>query len=191
MNGLLSPRSSSLITLCFCITLAMLWPGSEARATSHQTFVVENVLSSHSGSEITIFSQLELSLSEQLIEAINHGVPISIVVEYAKPKKNWLGSSYSVLTTAVYQLERHSLSNRYLLRSFRGNKLDIFTSIQEALSYLGQSVSLTIQHDPQMTDIAVRSYVDIYRLPGPLRFKAFFSKHWHHDSNWSIWPLKP
>lgn len=158
-------------------------------AAANNSFVVRNVLYSYQDSQLTVFSQLDLTLSNDLIEAINNGVTISIAVEYAKPKKNILGVNYDVITKTTYEIERHSLSNRYLMRDIHTNKIDIFNSIQAALDNLGRSLKQSIDFEEGTKELAIRCYVDKFRLPGPLRFKAFFSKSWSPNSEWSIWPL--
>lgn len=156
---------------------------------ANNNFNVRNVFYSFQSSELIIISQLDLSLSSQLIDAINNGVAISVAVEYAKPKKNIIGTRYDIFATATYEIERHSLSNRYLMRSIKTGKTDIFNSIQSALDSLGSSLKQSVQYKESIDELAVRCYVDKYRLPGPLRFKAFFSTSWSPSSRWSIWPL--
>ena len=158
-------------------------------ATASKNFSVRNVLHSFQGSRLIVFSQLDLTLSSDLIEAINSGVAISITVEYAKPKKTLFGTSFDVITKATYEIERHSLSNRYLMRDIKTDKRNIFNSIQAALDNLGRSLRQSINVEENIKELAIRCYVDIFRLPGPLRFKAFFSKPWSPNSDWSIWPL--
>ena len=158
-------------------------------AMADNNFNVRNVLYSFQDSQLTIFSQLDLTLSNDLIEAVNNGVTISIAIEYAKPKKNLLGTTYDVIAKSIYEIERHSLSNRYLMRDINTNKIDIFNSIQAALDNLGRSLKQSIEFKEQIKELAVRCYVDKFRLPGPLRFKALFSEAWSPSSDWSIWPL--
>ena len=158
-------------------------------ANAKNNFSVRNVLYSLQDSRLIVFSQLDLTLSSDLIEAINNGVAISIAVEYAKPKKTFLGITHEVITTTTYEIERHSLSNRYLMRDIETDKIDIFNSIQAALDNLGRSLRQSIKFEEGTKELAIRCYVDKFRLPGPLRFKAFFSKSWSPSSDWSIWPL--
>lgn len=158
-------------------------------AKADSNFNVRNVLYSFQESRLTIFSQLDLTLSNDLIEAINNGVAISIAIEYAHPKKHFFGTNYNVITKSTYQIERHSLSNRYLVRNLNTGKTSIFNSIQAALDNLGRSMKQSIEFKEEIKELAIRCYLDKFRLPGPLRFKAFFSKSWSPSSDWSIWPL--
>lgn len=163
---------------------------STSTATETNNFNVHNVLHSFQGSRLIVFSQLDLTLSKELIEAINNGVAISISVEYAKPRQTFFGSTYDVITSATYEIERHSLSNRYLMRDIKTDTQNIFNSIQAALDNLGRSLKQSIDFNDDFKQLAIRCYVDKFRLPGPLRFKAFFSNAWSPNSGWSLWPLK-
>lgn len=171
--------------LCFFVFSLTL----TSNALANNKFNVRNVFYSSQSTELIIISQLDLTLSNQLIDAINNGVAISIAVEYAKPKKNIIGTKYDILARSTYEIERHSLSNRYLMRSIKTGKTDIFNSIQSALDSLGSSLKQSVQYTQNIDELAVRCFVDKFRLPGPLRFKAFFSKSWSPSSRWSIWPL--
>lgn len=173
------------------VALLSLFFIGQLQAAANGAFAVKSVLSSKNDSQLMVISQLELSLSDQAIDAIDHGVPISIVIEYARPKQGMLGMSHEILARSVYQIQRHSLSNRYLLRMPTDKALSIFVSIENALSYLGRSITQPITIKQPLDTIAVRMYLDVFRLPAPLRFKAFFSQQWQHDSAWSIWPLHP
>ena len=189
MNRVHRYYSAAVATMLLVLLGLLTTP--QALAATDGSFAVKNVFSSRSDSQLTVISQLELSLSDQAIDAIDHGVPISIVIEYARPKQGPLGMSHQILARSVYQIQRHSLSNRYLLRMPTDKALSIFASIENALTYLGRSITQPITIRQPLDKIAVRMYLDVYRLPAPLRFKAFFSQQWQHDSAWSVWPLQP
>jgi len=177
-------KLSFFVTSFFALSVT-----STTAAHAKNNFSVRNVLYSLQDSRLIVFSQLDLTLSNDLIEAINNGVAISIAVEYAKPRKTLLGITHDVITTTTYEIERHSLSNRYLMRDIKTDNIDIFNSIQAALDNLGRSLRQSIKFEKGTKELAIRCYVDKFRLPGPLRFKAFFSKSWSPSSDWSIWPL--
>lgn len=162
---------------------------STSTFSANNNFNVRSIFFSFQSSRLIVFSQLDLNLSNELIDAINNGVAISIAVEYANPKRNLLGTSYKIITKTNYEIERHSLSNRYLVRNVKTKQSNFFHSIQAALDNLGHSLEQRIELKDKIKELAIKCYVDKYRLPGPLRFKAFFSKSWSPSSDWSIWPL--
>ena len=81
-----------------------------AHANSNNNFSVYNVLYSQQENKLTVFSQLDLSLSNELIDAINNGVAVSIVIEYATPYESLLGQAYQTVAKTIFEIERHSLS---------------------------------------------------------------------------------
>lgn len=182
-------RISLGVILFACIILALLSYKYLASFENSQRFKVESLISSRSEQNTTVFTQFDLQLSNQLINAIDNGVPIYINVKYGNPKLSMFRQTYTVKESFQHRIERHALSNRYLLTDLASRKLISFESIGSALSYLGQSYKITLAANYPHNNIAVRCYVDLTQLPSPLRFKRIFSRFWRHDSDWSVWPL--
>lgn len=157
--------------------------------SASERFKVENLIFSKNQQEIIVFTQLNLQFSSELTAAIDSGVPIYIVIEYSKPRKGIFRKKFATEEKFQHRIERHAISNRYLLTDLASNKLISFEYIGAALSYLGQSYKISLLEDKENDHIAIRCYVDLDQLPSPLRLKRLFSSSWQHDSGWSVWPL--
>ncbi len=186
----------AVIILGLTSILALLTYNFALSNNDEPKFTVNSLISSKNADEIVAFTQIDLRLSDELIAAVDNGVPIYISVEHAFPSLGILKQVYRNAQNQQYRLERHALSDNYIL-SGTDNQLRNFDSIREALSYLGQSFKITLPVSNSLNDsgqtkdqIAIRAYLDLKQLPSALRLKHLFSDSWQHDSGWSVWPLE-
>ena len=152
-------------------------------------FSVIDVISSNTkNNTLQLLSRFQLSLSSTAYEAIDHGVPIDIVIEYAKPLDRLWGTQYKELDKSLFRLTRHTLSNNYLLENISAVETNQFITIDEALKHIATfQINQIRLNDSQQ--IAIRIYLDIFKLPAQIRASAFFSGRWKHDSDWTIWDV--
>jgi len=143
-------------------------------------------ISNSNDNSLDILSRFQLSLSAKVYDAINHGVPINIVLKYAQPKKKFWWKTYSPLGRTTFRISRHALSNNYQLKNMSAFKTHQFITIDEALKHIAifQLKNLNISTADK---VAIRIYLDTFNLPAQIRASAFFSSSWRHDSYWTIW----
>ena len=175
---------TSLIAL-FIISLAF---SINSSAKDPTRFSVTNVIATSSEKGIQTLSRFQLSLSARAYDAIDHGVPIDIVLSYAEPKKRFWGTHYQTIDKKTFRLSRHALSDNYQLYDSTAVQTHQFITIDEALKHISifQIKNLNGISTPE---IAVRVYLDTFNLPPQIRASAFFSGSWKHDSDWTIWSI--
>lgn len=172
----------SLLGLLVCLLCLT----QNATAKTPNRFKVTKVSASASKGGIDIISNFKLSLSSKAYEAINQGVPIDIILNYAQPKHYFWGIQYKNLDTTIFTLSRHSLSGNYVLKNQTTFRNTQFQTVDDALKQISLFQLKRINN--QNTDeIAIRIYLDLFRLPPQIRANAFFSGRWRHDSDWTIW----
>lgn len=139
-------------------------------------------------------------LSPRIIEAINHGVPITFTQEvrlihnFPLIRQYWHWQRVLWSSLIRYQLRYHALSEQYILVAIDTSKHRVFPSLDLTLDALGKVDNLTIpsehvsEHD--LTTIQIRSGIDINALPTPLRPGALLSDKWQIKSPWvdATWP---
>jgi hypothetical protein len=145
--------------------------------------------------EVHIVSEMELVLSDQVEEAVNNGIPVTIVKEFAVPRSRLVLKRRRVKLEQAYELRRHALSDRYLVSENGSDSVKTYPSVNDALRAIGSASVVTIQLEadeyrdpPQVT---IRVYLDIYALPTALRLRAFISRNWRHNSGWTVWNIEP
>lgn len=133
---------------------------------------------------------------DEVLTALEHGVALKIDT-YIKVKRgrNWLwdplirDERYSVI------LERHALSDHYLLTYVQTNEKEQFQYLDEAIRRLGTFNEhflfdqTTVEADSSYYGY-IKAELDIEALPPPLRPKAYFSSQWRAESDWYEWKIK-
>ena len=146
------------------------------------------MLATQDDAGIDILSRFQLSLSNTAYDAINHGVPIDIVLSYARPKHRFWGMHYKTLDSTVFSLSRHTLSDSYQLYNSSTFNTQQFITIDEALKHIALFQIKRLEKQ-QLDTLAVRIHLNLFTLPAQIRANAFFSKRWKHDSLWTVWRI--
>ncbi len=173
------------LTILFVISLAF---SITCSAKNPTRFSVINVTASASDKGIQTLSRFQLSLSTRAYDAIDHGVPVDIVLSYAEPKKRFWGTSYKTIDKKTFRLSRHVLSDNYQLHDSTAFQTHQFITIDEALKHIS-IFQIKNLDNISSTEIAVRVHLDTFNLPPQIRASAFFSGSWRHDSLWTVWNI--
>ena len=140
-------------------------------------------------------AKIDYVFSEQITEALHHGVDIYMVVEVlVKQQRQYLWDKTHKRSKISYKLEYHPLSERYVLTNLNEfNRVD-FQYLKSALDRMGDIQQWQILHQAELNPDAeysmmVRAKLDIESLPAPLRLLAFISNTWQLRSDWYQWQL--
>jgi hypothetical protein len=141
-------------------------------------------------------ADIDYWFSEQVLEALNNGVPLNILVEIQLvEKRKFLWNRIMADVTQYYQLQYHALTRQYVLRDLNANENYNFLTLQLTLSSLGTISQLPV-FAKQLLDnngnyqIRIKPSIDIEALPSPLRPVAYISSEWQFAGKWYSWPLK-
>lgn len=127
-------------------------------------------------------------LSEESQQAINNGVPLTFICEFAMQKKFAFFTWSEAHDTHRFMVSRHALSNRYLVRLNKAQKPKIFASITQTMAYISRtSKQLFANYADQQSKYKMRLSLSKYELPGPMRLNAFISSDWDLDTGWIAW----
>ena len=158
-------------------------------------FVVENVQANLVQQELHVSTKINLSLSEQAELAVENGVPLVVLTEFALIKDGILWDKTLIEYKNGQQLRYHSLSDRYVVEDLEFEEIDTYGSVTEALQSMGvfRSVVLALPESLEVNatqyTLSVRSRLDINKLPAALRPLAFFSPSWRLASDWTSWQI--
>tara|TARA_B110000285_G_scaffold61322_1_gene70518 strand:+ start:308 stop:874 length:567 start_codon:yes stop_codon:yes gene_type:complete len=149
------------------------------------------------GPAYNLNATIHYPLSPRIIEAIDHGVPITFYQEFQllEPfNMYWLWQQNKWSRTIHYQLRYHALSKQYILLSLVTLQRRSFPSLDTALDELGkiEDLNLPLNHHINGSNLTlqIRSGVDIHALPTPMRLGALVSDKWQIKSPWVnvTWP---
>ena len=150
--------------------------------------IIDVSISNSNDDSLDILSRFQLSFSSKVYDAINHGVPINIVLKYAQPKQQLWWKTYNPISRTTFRISRHALSNNYQLKNLSAFETHQFITIDEALKHIA-IFQLKNLNTSSADKVALRIYLDIFNLPAQIRASAFFSSHWQHDSFWTTWDV--
>jgi hypothetical protein len=170
--------------LCFSVSL---------QASS---IVIEFATSTLVNEHYQVDAYIEYEFDDEVLTALAHGIALKIdTFIKVKRERNWLWDPVVREETVSFLLERHALSDHYLLTNLGTDQKEQFQYLDEALRALGSVNghflfdSSTI--DPEASYIGyIKSELNIEALPPPMRPIAYISPHWQAESAWYEWVVK-
>jgi hypothetical protein len=130
-----------------------------------------------------------LALSRDAVEAIEHGVPLTMTLDLELRDSHDL----SLLASEVrhYVIQYLPLSEHFTLTREDNGEVSNFPRLRHALAALSRLdlVMKTGALAPGEYEIRARMRLDNERLPAPMRLPALLASGWQHQSEWSTWPF--
>lgn len=132
--------------------------------------------------------ELAINLSEEVTNALNNGVPLTFVCEYATLTQvlfiRWPRKTYR----HTYEITHHVLSNRYLVSDGSEQPPKIFSSTEDTMEYVAsQALGFFDFYNASETRYHMRLRLSIMDLPGPMRLSAYMTKAWDINTGWEKW----
>lgn len=130
---------------------------------------------------------LDCRLSGPMQDALDHGIPIALLVDVRSD-----GGVSALRSVQKIELRYFPLSRRYQLRAGDGDEVRSFPARNWLLAALG---SLRLRLPPAFAQVPagarvrVRAGIDAAALPGALRLPALFEPAWRLASTDTTWPV--
>jgi len=152
------------------------------------------------GNDYVLNATINYSLSPEVKEAIEHGVPIVFLQQFELIENTnilgrfWQWQETLWSTELRYELRYHALSQQFILQSIDTGHRRNFLSLDSAVQMIGDidALSLPSEYLDDTDDLILqlRSGLDLHALPTPLRPGAVISNNWQLTSSWVIapWP---
>jgi hypothetical protein len=183
---------ADLAMLALAVLLALLAPA----ALADDRFRVERVEIERVEDVFVMHAALDYRFSPQALEALENGVPLTILVQIQVRRIGaWLWEDSLVDLQLRYAIRYKPLSERYEVYRLPGNEGRSFVSRDAAIRALGEIARLDLIDsgvlDPDGAyEVQIRASLDIEELPLPLRPMAYLTPSWKHSSGWTKWPLE-
>lgn len=160
-------------------------------------FEIQEVEAVHKNSIVELKGSIAMGLSAKSEEALSKGIPLNVIIEVRLNRTRKLLWDQQIQSWAVKrQIHYHALSRQYLVTTTfdENKKIENFTSLQEALNYMGQLEGVFLSLEASLEDefeykIELRAFLDIQALPSPLIPVAYTSPDWQHNSGWTTCQL--
>ena len=185
-------RRSTLLAAACAIGLAV-WSLSIADALDG----VLEVRSAYVNIEKGVFllhARVEYPVSPAIRNALRDGVSLTFDLDARVDRERhyWFNANI-VDVTLRRELTYHAVSDRYLVRDTRTRDQESFSTLDEALDYLGKVDAWPILVEPQLNGgsytISVRAGMRRGHLPASLRAILFWTDDWARVSEWYTWSL--
>ncbi len=158
-----------------------------------ETFSVDYARVTKIGNGHVLNARINYPLTARVKEAIANSVPIvfsqqiKLIRQTPLLGKYWIWEQTLWLAEIRYELRYHALSQQYIIRDLGTRNQNIYPSLDNALHALG-SIYLTLPPEymietPKLS-LQIRSELDLYALPTPMRPGALLSKKWQLASPW-------
>ena len=147
-------------------------------------------------------ADISFVFSEAALEAIENGVPITIILEMQVLRQRgliwdglWWDKEVATLEGKL-RIETRPLSNTYLLRNMNSGETQVYGSFGELNVGLGKIRNFPLIDKYLIGDqgrhyLRLRALLDIESLPSPMRPLAYLSSLWRLKSDWYKWPIEP
>jgi len=163
-------------------------------AVQSESFQVSSAHINKIGNGYILNAGIKYPLTPRVLEAIDNGVPIIFSQQLELIKSTPLLGSYwqwteTLWTTDIrHEIRYHALSQQYILHAIDTNTQRNFPTLRVALQALGQIADLNLppEHfeDTENLILKLRSGIDLYALPTPMRPGALISSKWQLTSPW-------
>ncbi|MEM7465391.1 MAG: DUF4390 domain-containing protein [Pseudomonadota bacterium] len=137
-------------------------------------------------------SKMDFKFSDSAIEALQNGVDLYLEFNLKiKRSRKYIWDKRVAQLTKRIKIERHALTDRYVLTDLLDQQRRIFESLQSAFSGINEMSDIPVGSFSELAEdeyrLAVRARLDIESLPAPLRPIAYVSPSWRMSSGWYEW----
>ena len=173
----------------------LLWLCYPAAAWSHG-IEFQDLESTLVGGVYLLDARIKYDFNDEVLEALEHGVSLRIdIIIRIKKKRKWLWDKKIREDVINFKLERHPLSNHYVVSNLNsGNRYQLQT-LNEALTVLGTIKNYKLIKVADLEEDAnytgdIMAKLNIESLPPPLRPVAYASEQWQLKSPRKKWAIK-
>ena len=141
-----------------------------------------------------LHARVEYPITPAIRAALRDGVTLTFELDtrVERERRLWFNASVVDLTLRR-ELMYHAVSDRYVVRDVKTGQQENFSTLDEAITYLGRIDGWPILVEPQLNGgsylISVRAGVRRGRLPASLRALFFWTDDFRRVSEWYSWSL--
>ncbi len=186
-NSLLPDRSSDwLRTALFALLLAVHTVCGAAGGIT-----LRDVRLDHVDDGYQLSTDVGVTLSPRLAEAVTRGVALYFVLEFQISRPRWYWLDEEVIEHSMtYRLSYHALTRQY--RVSTGALHQSFDSLNDALNLIGRLRSWPVVEAGRLKTGAsyvasLRLRLDVTQLPKPFQLSAMSNRDWSLESDWQRW----
>ena len=177
---------ASLFVVCAC-ALGMPASAGSIAIDSAESEVVNEMY--------VVNADVAFAFSDDAIEAIKSGIALYIDVDFRISRvRRYLWDPDILTLSRRYQIERHALTDRYVITDLVTDDRRTHDSLEAAVHDLGRIRGIPLAEAALLDDtseyrVELRARLDLESLPAPLRPLAYISPSWRMSSGWYQWKI--
>jgi hypothetical protein len=175
---------------CGSIVLFLAFACGPAAASD---IIVKNAGSEIANDMVIVNADALFNFSEDALKALNSGIAliIDLDIKITRPR-SYLWDPELLSTHRRYSIERHALSEQFILTDLITGDRRIHGSLELAIEDLGTIRELPFAEASELDDkrpynFNLRLRLDIESLPAPMIPLAYISPSWRMSSGWYRW----
>ena len=192
-----SAKHISLSVLAVIAGMVAAWPVFSQQIPERQGFFdIRSATTLLNEGVHELEARLQLILSDEALDALNSGVPLTIELDFEviRVRVLWLDAVDAGLTFQ-YELEYRPLSQRYLVSNLNSGDTDSFSTLYSALNNLGRIQGLPVIDDAILDPgsryrLRLRARLSPRQYTSALRLLFFWRSQWQLQSEWYEWMLE-
>lgn len=195
-------RAWPAVWLAVCsLMLVITEPSTSAPGGNEAGFDIRNARTELVDGVFLLDADISFVFSEETLEAIENGVPVTIILEMQVLRERglvwdnlWWDEKIADLQ-AKFRIETRPLSKTYLVRNLNSGETRVFGSFDEVVEGLGRIRDFPLLDETLLGGegsyyLRLRTLLDIESLPSPMRPWAYLSSLWRLESDWYEWPIE-
>lgn len=164
---------------------------AENEATDASAYIrMGDITGSSNAGEYRLNTRLDISLSEEMQDALRNGVRQVYLLEVqVRVPRFQLYYKEVASEKHRYELRFHTLSRKYLVNYLRTQTQRSFYTLSAALEYMGNIENLRVLTNKSLRDfddfqVRAKFMLDIDELPLPLQIHSLLNRGWRISSKW-------
>ena len=195
------PARSAVWLAVYSLLLVTPAPSKSAPDDVQAGFDIRNARTELVDGVYLLDADISFVFSEEALEAIENGIPVTIILEMQVLRERGLSSDNLWWDKEIARLEANlrietrPLSKTYLVRNLNSGDTRVFGSFGELVVGLGKIRNFPLLDEYLIGDegryyLRLRALLDIESLPPPMRPWAYLSSPWRLKSDWYKWPIE-
>ena len=191
-------RFSTTSILWLLLGLASIAPIADRRAhadVGYTDFEVKRATLRAVDEGYVVDAHIRTSFSNEDLEAMRHGVALTVLVEIEilRERDGWWDEAVSTRQLR-YRVNTNALTDRYQIVDPDGFGTRSYQSLDEMTNALGRLNAIPVLERggllvDQRYRARMRAQLDIEALPSPLRPIAYLKRIWHPSNGWFEWRI--
>jgi hypothetical protein len=178
---------------------ALLWLGALlacAALAADGRFEIRNAFAEPVEGVWQLNANLDLGLSEAALEAVQEGIPLTLVLEIeVSRERRFLPDAGVAELEQRWRLAYDALSERYVVTNRNSGAQSTFATLDEALGTLAvirnlPMIDADLLEAGRRHEVSLRATMEIGGLPDAVKVLIFW-RDWSRSTEWYTWSIRP